>query len=257
MREEILENLRLLEKTENINILYACESGSRAWGFPSADSDYDVRFIYIRERDWYLQVDLEHRRDVVEQPISGLLDVNGWDLQKALKLLRKSNPALIEWLMSPVVYRSNERFTAAFKQLIDECYSPRACFYHYAHMAAKNYREHLRGDTVKLKKYFYVLRSILAMQWIDQGRGVVPMEFEILVTELVDDVALKDTIQQLLEHKRLGVEVDYIPRNERLSQFIESELGRLDGKAQNQDKNVADYAVLNAFFLQALKGEFG
>ena len=104
MRETILNNLSALEASENIRILYTCESGSRAWGFPSADSDYDVRFIYLREKDWYLRVDYpfcqDSCRDVVEQPINDLLDINGWDLKKALLLLRKSNPALIEWLNS-------------------------------------------------------------------------------------------------------------------------------------------------------------
>jgi uncharacterized protein len=94
VREEIIENLKSLKKEENIRILYACESGSRAWGFPSFDSDYDVRFIYIREKDWYLRVDYEYCRDAIEQPIYNLLDINGWDLKKAIKLLNKSNPPL-------------------------------------------------------------------------------------------------------------------------------------------------------------------
>jgi len=106
----ILERLAAIEHTELVHILYACESGSRAWGFASPDSDYDVRFIYVRPRDWYLSIDLERRRDVIERPIEGVLDINGWDLRKALQLMRKSNPPLFEWLHSPLVYRAQAEF---------------------------------------------------------------------------------------------------------------------------------------------------
>lgn len=94
MREEILKRLTDIEGEEDVKIFYACESGSRAWGFPSADSDYDVRFLYRHPEEWYLSVDLEEKRDVIERPINDDLDISGWDLRKALKLLRKSNPPL-------------------------------------------------------------------------------------------------------------------------------------------------------------------
>ena len=112
----ILERLAVIEQTEAVRILYACESGSRAWGFASPDSDYDVRFIYVRPRDWYLSIDLEHRRDVIERPIEGVLDINGWDLRKALQLMRKSNPPLFEWLHSPLVYRAQPGFREAMRR---------------------------------------------------------------------------------------------------------------------------------------------
>ncbi|AUI87733.1 hypothetical protein BS333_15115 [Vibrio azureus] len=257
MRSEILENLKALEVKEDIKILYACESGSRAWGFPSADSDYDVRFIYVRNKDWYLKVDHEYQRDVVEKPISDLLDISGWDLKKALKLLRKSNPALIEWFNSPIIYHQNKEFTDAFKKLIPTLYSPRSCFYHYSHMANGNFREYLQGETVRVKKYFYVLRPILAMQWIEQERGVVPMEFEVLVNELVHDETLKCAIQKLLEDKRQGFESAYLPRIDVISDFISSELERFKDKAQEQQKSETDFSQLNPFFIDVLNGVYG
>lgn len=256
MRTEIIENLKSLEKKENIKILYACESGSRAWGFPSADSDYDVRFIYVREKDWYLRVDDEFCRDVVEQPINDLLDISGWDLKKALTLLRKSNPPLIEWFSSPIIYFKNEEFTRCFKELIASHYSPRSCFYHYSHMANKNFREHLQGEIVRIKKYFYVLRPILAMQWIEQDRGVVPIEFEPLVNTLIQDGELKSAIVKLLDDKRLGFESDYLPRIEVISAFIESELARFQNMASQLNKQETDFTQLNPFFLKVLNGEF-
>jgi uncharacterized protein len=100
--DEIQACLSDIEKTHQVKIIYSCESGSRAWGFPSADSDYDVRFLYLHPVDWYLSI--EDKRDVIEVPIKNKLDITGWDLRKALQLFRKSNPPLLEWLGSPIVY---------------------------------------------------------------------------------------------------------------------------------------------------------
>ena len=166
MQDKIQTRLQDIEREEHVQIFYACEAGSRAWGFPSADSDYDVRFIYLHPRDWYLSVDLEYKRDVIERDIDGPLDVSGWDLRKALSLLLKGNPPLMEWLGSPIVYL--ERFTVAdqMRDLMAQHYSPVASLYHYLHMARGNYRDYLKGPTVWVKKYFYVLRPLLAIRWI-------------------------------------------------------------------------------------------
>src|SRR5277367_4761827 len=147
------EELRRIEQAYDVRVLYACESGSRAWGFASQDSDYDVRFLYVHSRDWYLSI--EDRRDVIEEPISESLDISGWELRKALRLLRKSNPPLLEWLKSPVVYAEDGTFLAGFRQLAAEYYSPVRCFAHYLHMASGNARQYLKGETVCLKKYLY------------------------------------------------------------------------------------------------------
>lgn len=128
-----------LERTEALRILYACEAGSRAWGFESADSDCDVRFVYARPVEWYLSID--DRRDVIERPLQGLLDVRGWDLRKALRLYRKSNPPLLEWLGSPIVYREAGPLAARLRELLPRYYSSRASFRHYLHMAQGNFRE--------------------------------------------------------------------------------------------------------------------
>ncbi len=256
MHKKIIANLKSIEEKENITILYACESGSRAWGFPSSDSDYDVRFIYVRPTEWYLRVDYEYCRDVVEQPINDLLDINGWDLKKALKLMRKSNPALVEWFNSPIVYYKHDRFTEDFKKLITTHYSPRSCFYHYSHMANGNFREFLQHDTVRIKKYFYVLRPILAMQWIEQDKGIVPMKFAELVDELVHEPKLKSAIEKLLSDKRKGFESAYLPRINIISEFIETELLHFKEKAQEQEKQETDFSLLNPFFKDVLKGKY-
>lgn len=179
MEKLILSKLQKIEKTENVRILLAVESGSRAWGCASPDSDYDVRFIYVRNEQDYLR--LEKVRDVIELPVDNVLDINGWDLQKTLRLLYKSNPTLFEWFSSPIVYMETE-FADEFRRMMLEYFSGKRSLYHYINMAERNYREYLKGDMVKAKKYFYVLRPVLACRWIlDQGTPP-PMLF----TELMD-----------------------------------------------------------------------
>ena len=138
--ETIKAKLLEIEKEENVRIFYACESGSRAWGFPSVNSDYDVRFLYIREQNFYLSIDVEDKRDVIEVPIDDELDINGWDLRKALRLLRKSNPPLLEWLSSPTVYLEEEELIKKFRSLVPLSYSPTACMYHYMQMARNSFK---------------------------------------------------------------------------------------------------------------------
>lgn len=142
----IIDRLLEIEKNEDVTILYACESGSRAWGFESIDSDYDVRFIYLRRTPQYLAVN--RGRDVIERPIDNDIDLSGWDLIKVLELFRKSNPPLFEWIQSPIVYHSRSSLIKRLRHLLTQFYSPRACMYHYLHMADGNFRTYLKGDEV-------------------------------------------------------------------------------------------------------------
>ena len=206
IRAEIDARLAGIEAEFDVRVLYACESGSRGWGFASPDSDY-VRFIYVHPLSWYLKVSAQ--RDVIEVPISGALDINDWELRKALGLLKKGNATLIEWLDSPVVYQVDGDFLQAIRDAARQTHQAERSFHHYVHMARKNYREYLRGDTVRLKKYLYVLRPLLATLWIEQGRGVAPMRFQDLVDDIVTDPNLRDAIDQLLAIKRTAGEAEY------------------------------------------------
>lgn len=152
MIKEIELELTNIEKDFDITIFYACESGSRAWGFESTDSDYDIRFLYYHDLDWYLS--LKEKRDVIEMPIDEELDISGWDLQKTLKLLRKSNPPLLEWLQSPIVYKEDAETSKFLKETLSKYYSSNNCHYHYLHMAKGNCKEYLKGDMVRLKNIF-------------------------------------------------------------------------------------------------------
>jgi predicted nucleotidyltransferase len=219
---KIQTKLSEIEKEHNVEILYAVESGSRAWGFESLDSDYDVRFIYKNEVNWYLTV--LPRRDVIEIPIEDLMDYSGWDLRKSFFLMNKSNPVLFEWLKSPIVYKKNEKFYEIFTEIAKEYFSPVATIYHYLHMASRNYKEYLKRDLVKTKKYFYVLRPLLACKWVELKNVAPPMEFEILLNELVTDEKVKSEVQILLERKRSGYEFAEEKKIECINEYIESSI---------------------------------
>ncbi|SEN75352.1 nucleotidyltransferase domain-containing protein [Lihuaxuella thermophila] len=228
---QILEELKKIEKEEQVRILYACESGSRAWGFPSKDSDYDVRFLYVRRIEWYLSI--FEKRDVIERPIHGMLDINGWDLRKALNLFRKSNPPLLEWLQSPIQYDENYSVAGQLRQLSSSAFSPKSCMYHYLNMAKGNFREYLQGDLVKIKKYFYVLRPILGCMWIEEKNTMPPMEFAQLVEELLPaNSELRSEIAQLLERKKSGEELDLEPKIAVIHDFIHEKIGHFERTAK-------------------------
>lgn len=250
VESQIQTLLNQLEKEEDIQLLFACESGSRAWGFESTDSDYDVRFVYARPRDWYLTID--EGRDVIERPIDDAIDLSGWDIRKALKLLRKSNPPLLEWLQSPILYRENPKVFQWLKDEMKESYSPISCLYHYLHMAQGNFRDYLRREDVRVKKYFYVLRPVLACLWIEQERGPVPMEFDILFKELVPEGALHREISTLLLRKRKGEELDKGPVIPVINEFLESEIERLSAKKVERAEKGERTARLNELFRNIL-----
>lgn len=224
--DEIRRRLEQLAAENDVRILYACESGSRAWGFESADSDYDVRFLYLRRPEWYLAIDLELQRDVLEPPIDDPFDIAGWDLRKALQLYRKSNPPLYEWLFSPIVYDSFTSVADELRSLSETYYNLTSARFHYLSMAKRNFNAYLRGAEVNRKKYLYVLRPVLAVAWIERGLGIVPMEFDQLVDEIVDDAATAAELAELLRLKRAGSEQDSGAPFPSLQRFLESEIAR-------------------------------
>ncbi len=255
IKREIDAQLDRIEVENEVVIFYACESGSRGWVFESANSDYDVRFLYLHRIDWYLTI--RARLDVIERPPDNDLDLSGWDIQKTLLLFRKSNPPLLEWLQSPIVYRERFTITERLRALIPDYYSPKSCLYHYLHMAVGNYREYLKGNKVWVKKYFYVLRPILACRWIGLDLGIVPIEFRKLVEATVKDFELRLAIEDLLDQKKKGQELDHGPRIPVISEFIESELQRLSEENEAKPAVTSDPQRLDDLFLASLKEVWG
>lgn len=252
--QKIQNELDLIEKNQDVNIVFACESGSRAWGFESEDSDYDVRFIYVRKTPWYLS--LQKQRDVIEKPVSDGLDLSGWDISKSLFLLGKSNPPLLEWLQSPIVYRENVTIVSRIRKLMPEYYSPKSCLYHYLHMARGNYRQYLQGDSVWVKKYFYVLRPVLACMWIESGHGIVPTEFNVLTDRILRSSELKKIVDDLLAKKKAGNELDMGDRIPVLSDFLDNEIRRLSIGHGASDVTV-DFEKLDRVFVEIIKAVNG
>ena len=194
----IQNKLEQLAADTNVKILLAVESGSRAWGFPSADSDYDVRFIYIRDRDQYLSV--FELRDVIETPLvydeflKVPMDLNGWDLRKGTRLALNSNAVLIEWLASPVRYMAENRILPQLHDFVLENADISSLLYHYDRLARHAWQEIAASpDTVKLKRYFYALRPVLACNWLRHHHRASPMNIMELLQGLAAQRGAYDT----------------------------------------------------------------
>lgn len=249
MESVIKEKLREIEKKENVRILYCIESGSRAWGFASPDSDYDVRFIYIRPKEYYLK--LEKTSDVIEWQLDDVLDINGWDLQKTLRLIHGSNPTVFEWRNSPIVYHKSDKWDNIAK-VIDMYFQPEAALHHYLSMAKKNYAANFKGDKVLLKKYFYVLRPLFACKWILEKNEPAPMLFSDLMTLAIpNDIRLH--IDNLLRIKMSNDESKEEHRIAEVDMYMENTMAEISKQIQLLPKTQKlDWEKLNDCFLSSI-----
>ena len=222
IRSAITAAIEEAERTYEVKVLLAVESGSRAWGFASPDSDWDVRFIYVHRPEWYLGID--DKRDVIEEMLPMDIDLAGWELRKAMRLFRKSNPPLLEWLRSPLLYM--EQFSAAqqLRDLSAAFFSPISVSHHYLSMARGNHAKYLSSDEVRLKKYLYVLRPLLACDWIAETGLMAPMEFRHLLERLLPNGAVREAVDRLLKNKMSGGELGTGPRDPVLHTWIEERL---------------------------------
>jgi predicted nucleotidyltransferase len=248
MKSLIIDKLKATELEKNITVLHAVESGSRAWGFASPDSDFDIRFIYKQPADQYLQ--LWDKPDVIEFMTGEDLDGSGWDLAKALKLLAKSNGSLIEWLFSNEVYVQNDVFLNQMQLFAKECFSPIATAHHYL-STSLNFIEACQTEKVKLKSYFYALRAALAAKWIVQYDTIPPVPFTELLTLAPADMQEKITL--LLEVKTREDEKYLHPKDDRVSDYLIELIQYNKEHAQKlrTGKNIHD--ALEAFFVEEVK----
>jgi predicted nucleotidyltransferase len=219
MTSRITAALGALETQHNIRILYACESGSRAWGFPSPDSDYDVRFVYVHPLDWYLRLD--EGPDTLNFPVDDELDLAGWELRKTLRLLRGSNASLLEWLQSPIVYHEAPGFRAQVAPLLPQAFNLKAGLHHYLGQLRRGVEEELVGEAVRLKRLFYALRAALAARWIRERHTLPPMEFAPLRALLPAD--LQGAVVELLAQKAHSNEKTTVARPGALVEFLGDE----------------------------------
>ncbi|WP_296385407.1 nucleotidyltransferase domain-containing protein [Reyranella sp.] len=248
VRANIDRRLGAIERDFGVEIFHACESGSRAWDFASPDSDYDVRFLYRHPRDWYLS--LSEPRDVIETPIEGVYDVNGWELRKALRLALKGNPVLFEWLMSPIRYLERP-LAAGFREVAFSVFDPVKAYRHYLSMARGQRRTYLLGETVRQKKYFYAVRPLLACQYLLAHRSLVPMRFFDLMDAAAPPAEVRDTLVEMLRTKRQASEAAEAQRLPVLDRWIEQSLDALEARAP-EPVTMVDRAPLERFFRSAI-----
>lgn len=249
VEKKIREKLNEIEQTEGVRILHAVESGSRAWGFASPDSDYDVRFVYVRPKEDYLRLD--EPRDVIEWQLDEVLDINGWDIKKALRQFAKGNATLFEWSGSPIIYRTTEEWKE-ISQVSKQYFSEKAAVYHYYGTANSTLQGYLIGGTVRYKKYFYALRPLLAAQYIEKYHAAPPVLFDDLL-KMDMPQELKKAIDELLEIKKKTMEDAENPHMPAIQAFIEAETARQKEIADSlPDDHNKDLAELNRVFRQIL-----
>lgn len=245
MKNEILSFIENIAQERGIEILYACESGSRAWGFPSPDSDYDIRFIYRHPRDWYISVN--EQKDSISVMPNELLDGSGWDVRKVLRLMYKSNVSPYEWLNSPIVYMENKAFTTALRKLSLQYFQPKKAMHHYLGIATGMLDREFKTDEVKIKKYFYVLRPVLAAIYVEKNRKPAPMEFKNLLPNINDENILTE-IYNLLEKKEYAAESEKVKRVKLLDDFVSSEMEKCEQLLKSIETKNNNWESINEFY---------
>ena len=210
MHDKISDALKELETVRHCRILFAAESGSRAWGFASPDSDYDIRAIYVKPESWYWDI-AEKTRDTIEAQLPGNLDISAWELRKTLRLFSKCNPSLNEWLGSPIIYLADEDFFPSLKGLVPEFFNPIRAGHHYLSQAENAWSTINADGKITLKKLFYALRGMFCAMWSAKFKTMPPTEFDrLLIPELLpDEISL--LIRQLKERKQQAGEKAVIP----------------------------------------------
>jgi len=225
----------------------AVESGSRAWGFSSPDSDYDCRFVFVRRA-------VDHMtpwtaRDVIELPLEGDLDANGWDLRKAIRLLLKGNAVIVEWLRSPVIYRGQAWFRDGFLEFARRAVNREAICRHYLHLGERQRRVYYGdGSDIPQKKIFYALRPAAALRWLRMHptEAVAPMHFPTLMAECDPPDELKQEILDLMRRKAVTRELGAAPLSHAVAGFIDSEFELARGTVENDRPGVSEEMILQA-----------
>jgi len=221
---EVDTRLAGIEREQRVAIGLAIESGSRAWGFPSPDSDYDCRFLFVRPAEDYLSP--WRKRDVIETPLVDDIDLNGWELGKALKLLLKGNAVVIEWLMSPIVYDGDARFRDDLTEFAYRWSSRDGVMRHYLHLGERQRRTYFAdGKDVQLKKLFYALRPAAALRWLrlHTDRAVAPMHFMTLMEQSDPPADVLATALELIRLKAKTRELGSGPLPPEIEAFVDRE----------------------------------
>ena len=249
MKTKILNKLSEIERDKNIEILFAVESGSRAWGFASPDSDYDIRFVYKHKKDWYFN--LWDQKDSIQfMADNDLLDGSGWDVRKSLRLLAKSNASFTGWLFSSIVYKADYDFLNDMRQLANENFNPVSGFYHF-HSMNKNFEETLGSEKMTLKSFFYAIRTALCANWIYKNESIPPVLFKEMYTLI--DSTYHSKLDELIDLKSKRIEKSNDPVESELIHLVKAivnENNSVKNQLVNKKPNPTDF---NDLFLKTLK----
>lgn len=256
MQDIIREKITDIEQSFHVKILYACETGSHAWALASKHSDYDVRFIYVHPINDYLSIDpigIANKRDTIQQPIHELLDISGWELTKALRLFRKSNPSLLEWLHSPIIYYRAYSTIDQMRKMMPIIFDHKACILHYVNTAKANYYK--KGDSQKNSKgILNIIRPILVANWLQKFRDFPPFNLILLAESLIDNKEIVHSIHTLI-HAKLNETQPGSAETTLLLHYAFHEMKRLEMDVRSLNKNNAlnNTDSLNSLFQETLK----
>ncbi len=253
MKKEIKQKIKEIESENNIKILYACESGSRAWGFASPDSDYDVRFIYSRNLKEYIVINT--KPDTIELPIVNELDFSGWDITKFLEHIYKSNGVMFEWLQSPIQYEDKIKFQKECLNLSNTYFRPKPTLYHYLGLTKRTFLDIKGSDRVKIKRYFYALRPILAAKYIAENNKIPPMDIYSLLEKACNNSDISNSISDLMKEKEKREEAFLIDRISKLDNFIENELVSLNEIVTNIKDEKKEPNEINSYLYKIISGK--
>ncbi len=249
MKTTIINRLAAIERSNDIKILFACESGSRGWEFPSPDSDFDVRFIYVRPINHYLAI--SEKDDQLGFPINDELDIYGWDIKKVLKLIRKSNTTPFEWLQSPIIYREQDDFKNKLWTLCQSYFYRKTNVNHYLGIARGAMETVINGDEIKIKKLFYVLRPLLSAKWCLEKNTIAPMTIGPLLTLMPEHLQL--LVKDLIVLKSTLAEAFIIKIDPNLLRYIDDEFKNCTEGAKELPKESFGIEMLDTFFRNTIK----
>lgn len=254
--KEVIECISKIEKEHNVSVIFACEASSRAWGFPSYDSDYDVRFVYIHNTNYYLSLDIDstHKKDKVDiiRSVEGNIDLEGWDIKKFLTLLWASNPSTIDWVKSPIFYKNIKSFRLRAQRIINMKFIPERNMYKHIHISSDNINRYIKGDVIKIKKYFYILKSLLTIQWMESIKECPPVELPKLLTLLSPNHQVGRIIKDLISIKLNSPGDTEICRIAALDNYINEELVRIKNTNIPRPKENFDSSMADKLFIDML-----
>lgn len=211
--------LRDLEKQHDIKILMAVNYGSRCFGYASEGSDWDVRFIYVHRPEWYFSI--AKTEDVIELMLEEEhLDVEGYDLKKALTLLAKTNPIESDWLHANDHYILDEDFLQAMLSFESQCYNSHHAMYHFYSISVKHNQRYLEQE-VTLKRFIYYMRGLLSCCWVERHGCHPPVNVDELIdVTITDNAPIREKAHRLLELKRTDKSHDMEIVDEELSDYV-------------------------------------